>query len=132
MLRSLACKVCLLKRNGQLLQQQRSILHHSLLNQSPAVKQKMLRDSLALRKKMSWMPLWDKLQCNWSKIRSVVAVLSPGVSLCAPSRVMNPSKVNSLCKDTRCKDKFDVRTTPLVTNHCILTAVVPLSTDNLM
>ena len=40
--------------------------------------------------------------------------------------------VNSLCKDTRCKDNLDVRTTPLVTNHCILAAVVPLSKDNSM
>ena len=40
--------------------------------------------------------------------------------------------VNSLCKDAGYKDNFDVRTAPLVTNQCILTAVVPLSTDNLI
>ena len=42
------------------------------------------------------------------------------------------STVNSLCKDTRYKDNLYVRTTPLVTNHCILTAVAPRSQDNLM
>ena len=31
-----------------------------------------------------------------------------------------------------CKDNLDVRTTPVVTNGCILTAVVPLSKDDLM
>ena len=39
----------------------------------------------------------------------------------------NLSTVNSLCKDTQYEDKLDVRTMPVVTNHCILTAVVPLS-----
>ena len=38
--------------------------------------------------------------------------------------------VKSLCKDTHYKDRLNVRTAPLVTNHCILTAVVPLSKDN--
>ena len=46
--------------------------------------------------------------------------------------VVRCSTVNSLCKDTRCKDNLNVRTTPLITNHCILTAVAPLSKDNLM
>ena len=40
--------------------------------------------------------------------------------------------VHSLCKDTRCKDNLNVRTAPLVTNQCILTAMVPLSKDNSM
>ena len=30
------------------------------------------------------------------------------------------------------RTKSDARTTPLVTNHCILTAAVPLNKDNLM
>ena len=42
------------------------------------------------------------------------------------------STVNSCCKDTRCKDNLDVRTTPLVTNHCVLTAVIPLSKGHSM
>ena len=40
--------------------------------------------------------------------------------------------VNSYCDDTQCKHNLDSRTRPLVTNHCILTAVVPLHKDNLM
>ena len=40
--------------------------------------------------------------------------------------------VNSPCKDTQCKDKLDVRTVPLVTNHCILTAVVLLNKDKFL
>ena len=43
-----------------------------------------------------------------------------------------PSTVHSRCKDTRCKDNLDVRTAPLVTSHCILTAVVPLSKEDSM
>ena len=45
---------------------------------------------------------------------------------------MQQCTVNSLCKDTPYKDNLDVRTMPLVNNHCILTAVVPLSQDRSM
>ena len=51
---------------------------------------------------------------------------------CPSCQVQKTKTVNSLCKDTQRKDNLDVRTTPSVTNHCILTAVVPLSKDNLM
>ena len=37
--------------------------------------------------------------------------------------------VNSLCMDTQCKDNLNVRTMPLVTNHCILTTVGFLNKD---
>ena len=37
-----------------------------------------------------------------------------------------------LCEYTQCKDILNVRTTHMVINHCILTAVAPLSKDNLM
>ena len=40
--------------------------------------------------------------------------------------------VTSPCKDTQRKANLDVRATPLVINRCILTAVVPLSKDNLI
>ena len=33
---------------------------------------------------------------------------------------------------SRYKDDLDVRTTPLVTSHCILTSVVPLKMDNFL
>ena len=36
--------------------------------------------------------------------------------------------VTAVCKDA-CKDIFDVRTTQLVTNFCVATAVAPLSSD---
>ena len=39
--------------------------------------------------------------------------------------------MNSLCTYTRCKDNLDVATMPLVTNHCILTAVVTLNNGQL-
>ena len=50
----------------------------------------------------------------------------------APLIAQHNITVNSLCKDGSCKDNLDVRTMSLVTNHCILTAVVPLSKNNLM
>ena len=40
--------------------------------------------------------------------------------------------VISRYKDTRYKDILDVRTMHLGTKHCVLTAVVPLSKDNLL
>ena len=39
---------------------------------------------------------------------------------------------NSRCQDTQCKHNLDARTAPLVPKHRFLTAVVPLSEDNLM
>ena len=42
------------------------------------------------------------------------------------------STVTSLCKDTQCKDTFDVTTMPLATNHCVLAAVASLSKDVLV
>ena len=50
------------------------------------------------------------------------------VSLCTDG--VKDSAVNSLRKDTQCTDNLDVRTTLLVSSHCIPTAVVPLSVDN--
>ena len=47
-------------------------------------------------------------------------------------RASNASTLNSLYTDTQRKDNSDVRATPLVSNHSILTAVVPLSKKNLM
>ena len=40
--------------------------------------------------------------------------------------------VISAYKESQCKDNFDVRTTQLVSNQRILTAVAPLSEDNLI
>ena len=55
-----------------------------------------------------------------------------GVSSSAARCAAVADTVNSLCKDTQCKDNLDVRTMSLLTKHCILTAVVSLSTDNLV
>ena len=40
--------------------------------------------------------------------------------------------LTSLCKDTHFKDVLSIRKMQLVTNHCIVTAVAPLSKDSLI
>ena len=45
---------------------------------------------------------------------------------------IDPGTVKSHCKDAQCQDNLKLRTTPLVSNHCILTAVVLLSEENSM
>ena len=40
--------------------------------------------------------------------------------------------VNYLCQDTRQRVVLGVRTMQMVPNHCILTALAPLSKDNLV
>ena len=44
----------------------------------------------------------------------------------------NGGTVTSLCKDTLCKDMLGARTAQSRSNHCMLTALEPLSKDNLM
>ena len=79
--------------------------------------------------------------CRCSKARplskaaqTIAAIVTPTTStqnsVCSEYHTVNSLCKDTRCKDTRCTDNLDVRTTPLVTNHCLLTAVVPLGKDN--
>ena len=73
----------------------------------------------------------DAVVCTSMRETSRVGELMISQMSCCPGGT-KAYTVDSLCKDTRCKDNLDVSTTTLVTNHCLPTAVVPLSKDNAM